>query len=152
MRVTAPLRLAAAMLPGLMALANLGWAQAAPAAADPRQAVFQQHCAICHDNPATRAPNTASLNAMSPSFIVNALTSGIMQGQGAALSPAQRVSVAEYLTGRKLADETPMAGGCSGTASAWRSGGPSYNGWGANPENWRFQPEPGITAADLNRL
>jgi polyvinyl alcohol dehydrogenase (cytochrome) len=146
------LRLATAMPAALMPVMELAWAEVAPPSAGPPEAVFQEHCAICHNNPATRAPNTASLHAMSPSFIVNALTSGIMQGPSAALSPAQRVSIAEYLTGKKLADEVPMAGRCSAPSAAWNSGGPSYNGWGASLENWRFQPDPGITAADLNRL
>ena len=114
--------------------------------------MFQQHCAMCHDNPATRAPGRASLRAMSPSFVVNALTSGIMQGPGAALSPAQRVDIAEYLTGRKMSDEVAMAGRCNGTSPAFALQGPVYNGWGANPENWRYQREPGIAAADLSRL
>ena len=84
-------------------LAGLTWVCTAPglaqAPSDPQASLFQQHCAMCHDNPATRAPGRASLRAMSPSFVVNALTSGIMQGPGAALAPAQRVAIAEYLTG-----------------------------------------------------
>lgn len=146
------LRLAVAALPALVPSTHSAWAQSVPAGADPREAMFQQHCAVCHNNPATRAPDTASLKAMSPNFIVDALTSGIMQGPGAALSPAQRVSVAEFLTGKKLADDVAMAGRCTGAPPAFRSGGASYNGWGANQENWRFQPDPGITAADLDRL
>jgi len=150
--LTLLLRLTPALLPVVMPLANLAWAQSASPDADPPEAVFHQHCAICHNNPATRAPSAASLRAMSPSFIVNALTDGIMQGQGAALSPAQRVSIAEYLTGDKLADDVPMAGRCRGAPTALALGGPSYNGWGANLENWRFQREPGIAAKDLSRL
>ena len=132
-------------------LANDAIAQSAPAA-DPREAMFQQNCAICHNNPATRAPGAGSLHAMSPSFIVDALTSGIMQGPGAALSPAQRVSIAEYLTGKKVSDEVPMAGRCTAAPTLSITDGPSFNGWGANPENWRFQRDPGIAAADLVRL
>jgi hypothetical protein len=29
---------------------------------------------------------------------------------------------------------------------------PSFNGWGANVENWRFQSEPGISVAQLGQL
>jgi len=146
------LRLTSVLLPLITALSNLACAQSPSPDADPRAAMFQQHCAICHNNPATRAPGAASLRAMSPNFIVNALTSGIMQGQGAGLSPTQKVSIAEYLTGKKLADDAPMAGRCSRAARAFSIGGPTYNGWGANLENWRFQPEPGIAAAALSRL
>src|SRR5258705_5347846 len=140
-------RLAGSLL-ALLPMAEFAWSQT-PISADPQEAAFRQHCAMCHNNPATRAPGLASLRAMAPSFVVNALTSGIMQAQGAALSPAQRVAIAEYLPGRKVADEVPMAGRCEGTPPAFSLAGPSYNGWGANPENWRFQREPGIAVADL---
>ena len=62
------------------------------------------------------------------------------------------MSIAEYLTGKKIADDAPMAGRCGATTTALRMDGSSYNGWGANPENWRFQHEPGITAKNLNTL
>jgi len=152
MNLTSIIRRATIVLSASMAGASIAGAQSAQPAADVGKAVFQEHCAICHENPATRAPGTASLHAMSPSFIVGALTSGIMQPQGMPLSPAQRVSVAEYLTGRKLTDEAAMAGRCASSTPLSPMDGSSYNGWGANPENWRFQRDPGIKAADLNRL
>lgn len=117
-----------------------------------QEAIFHDHCAPCHDNPATRAPTRASLHAMSPDFIVQALTSGIMAGPGSALSPAQRASLAEYLTGRKIGGAMPMAGHCQGPPPAFSLTGPSFNGWGGNLESWRYQPKPGISPAQLKRL
>lgn len=117
-----------------------------------QDAVFEQHCAACHGNPATRAPNLAALRAMSPEFIVDALTGGIMQAQGAALSPAQRTALAEHLTGQKIGAQPQMAGRCADAALPLSAGAPAFNGWGANPENWRYQPEPDIRAAQLQRL
>jgi len=128
---------------------------AAPAQPTPDpQELFQQTCAGCHDNPATRAPARTSLHAMSPDFIVQALTGGLMKEQGSALSPSQRVALAEYLTGRKIGAEPPMAGRCSDTAAsgAFAPTGPAFNGWGANPENWRFQVDPGIDPAQFSKL
>ena len=127
-------------------------AQTKDAAPDPQEAVFAQNCAVCHNNPATRAPGRASLKAMSPAFVVEALTNGIMKAQGSALSPAQRASLAEYLTGQKIGVQAAMAGRCTGAPSSFTLAGPSYNGWGGNPENWRYQPEPGVSAADLPKL
>ncbi len=75
-----------------------------------------------------------------------------MQGPGAALSMPQRVAIAEYLTGKKLTDTAAMAGRCTGATPAFSLGGPAFNAWGANPENWRFQATPGIAAKDLGRL
>ena len=117
-----------------------------------QEALFQRNCVVCHGNPATRAPTRASLHAMSPDFIVEALTEGIMKDPGSALSPEQRVALAEYLTGRKVGAEAPMAGRCAGTPPPMSLDGPTYNGWGGNLENWRYQPDPGISAAQLGRL
>ena len=118
----------------------------------PEEALFGEHCAVCHNNPATRAPGRASLHVMSPDIIVEALSNGIMKAQGSALSLAQRVALAEYLTGQKVGMQTAMAGRCTGTPSPFSLSGPEYNGWGVNPENWRYQTDPGIGAAQLGQL
>jgi len=140
------------VIAGAFTIAGAASAQpaASPVPSDEARA-FSQYCAVCHGNPATRAPPRASLHAMSPDFIVDALTSGVMKEQGSALSPADRVSLAEYLTGRKVGSATPMVGRCAKTP-VFSLRGPSFNGWGANVENWRFQRTPGIRPADLDRL
>jgi mono/diheme cytochrome c family protein len=61
------------------------------------EALFEENCGVCHNNPATRAPARASLHAMSTNFIVEALTNGIMKTEGSSLSAKQRVSLAEFL-------------------------------------------------------
>ncbi len=137
---------------GALLASGSALAQQTPPSRSPQEELFQQNCVVCHGNPATRAPARASLRAMSPDFIVEALTNGIMKSQGSALSPAQRVSLAEYLTGRKVGAESAMAGRCTGTPAPMSLDGPSFNGWGANLENWRYQPEPGISAAQVQRL
>ena len=136
----------------LLAVPSLALAQSAPANADPQAPVFEQHCAVCHNNPATRAPGRTTLGAMAPDFIVGALTDGLMKAQGSALSPPQRASLAEYLTGKALGAQTPMAGRCKDDRRPFTLDGPSFNGWGVNPENWRYQREPGIGAAQLDQL
>jgi polyvinyl alcohol dehydrogenase (cytochrome) len=135
----------------MMFASGLASAQSTPSPQSAQEAAFQQTCAVCHNNPATRAPARDSLHAMSPDFIVEALTNGIMKAQGSDLSPEQRVSLAEYLTGQKLGAQAPMAGRCSETR-VFSLNGPSFNGWGANAENWRYQAEPGISATQLQRL
>jgi len=83
----------------LLVTSGFASAQSGQPAQGAQGALFEQSCAVCHDNPATRAPARASLHAMSPNFIVEALTNGIMKAQGSALSPEQRVALAEFLTG-----------------------------------------------------
>src|SRR5271154_5765288 len=142
----------------LLAAALIGFAPRLSAAESPtpdasvREASFEQHCAVCHAIPTTRAPTRSSMRAMSPSFIVEALTGGMMRAQGSALTSEERIALAEYLTGRKVGAEAPMAGRCAAASPPLSLDGPSFNGWGANVENWRFQPDPGLAADDLPRL
>jgi polyvinyl alcohol dehydrogenase (cytochrome) len=112
-------------------------------------ALFDRDCAVCHDNSATRAPARPSLREMSPNLIVDSLSHGMMKAQASVLTAEQRVALAEYLTGRKLGDEAPMAGKCAAPSPPLSLDGPLFNGWGANVENWRFQPSPELSAADL---
>src|SRR5271166_5874138 len=86
------------------ALFALAWGSA-QAEQSALESVYEQKCGVCHNNPATRAPARASLHAMSPKFVVEALTNGIMKAQGAVLSTEQRVALAEFLTGQTLAAE-----------------------------------------------
>ena len=136
----------------LLILPHRAFAQSSSSPQRIEESVYQQNCAVCHNNPASRAPARTSLHAMSPSFIVEALTNGSMKAQASALSSEQRAALAEFLTGQKIGAEVSMAGRCVGTGSAFSLDGPSFNGWGVNVENWRFQPKPGIDAAQLDRL
>jgi polyvinyl alcohol dehydrogenase (cytochrome) len=142
--------LAAAAILGVALRLGPGAAQTSDVS--PESAVFERDCAACHTAPFGRAPTRASLSATSPSFIVDALAHGMMKAQGSALTASERIALAEYLTGRKLGAEAPMAGRCPSPSPPLSLDGPSFNGWGANVENWRFQPDPGVGAADLPRL
>lgn len=69
------------------------------------EAVYQQYCAACHDQPeATRSPAKDTLEAMSFQFLNYALTEGKMKVQGASLSDDQRGTLINYLTGRDTTD------------------------------------------------
>ena len=53
------------------------------------EALFEEHCAACHlGDVVPRALAIDNMRAIAPSVIVSALTEGLMQQQGAALSPA----------------------------------------------------------------
>lgn len=74
---------------------------AANEGAHPGEAVYEQYCATCHDQPeATRSPAKETLEAMRYQFLNFALTEGKMKLQGAALSADQRGHLISYLTGR----------------------------------------------------
>lgn len=122
-----------------------------PNAVDPATApgktVFAEHCAACHEGGVPKAPSPTFLAMMPGDAIVTALTSGVMKAQGSALSPVQRVEVAEFLTRRRLSAESkpappPM---CKGPQLAFDAKDPPQPvGWGL--DNRRFAP------ADLAKL
>ena len=69
-------------------------------------AVFQTRCMGCHGNPAVeRAPSPAAIREMSPEHIYEALTTGVMKGQGSSLSEDQRRMLATFMSGRTLGSE-----------------------------------------------
>jgi polyvinyl alcohol dehydrogenase (cytochrome) len=126
--------------------------------ADPAgAAIYKEHCAACHDTSgATRAPAPAALRLMAPENIVSTLESGVMKEQGAALTAGQRREVAEFLTGKTIGatSQQTKIGMCANPNASLENSGPSWNGWGADVANTRFQSagEAGLKAADVPRL
>lgn len=76
----------------------------------PGKALFQQHCASCHEGGMAKAPHPTALAAMAPDAIVEALTQGIMRQEAAALGQEQRRQIAEYLTASDLSKFKPAPG------------------------------------------
>ena len=121
-------------------------------------ALFQQHCNACHSGEAnSRAPAREMLATRGPQAILVALSTGSMRVQGAKLSGLQRRTVAEFLTGRKLEGDVSGAsrGRCAASMQLADSvAQPSWNGWGPDVTNTRFQTgnAAGLTAAQVPRL
>src|SRR6185369_13434109 len=135
----------------LVGVAGTASAQQAPDGA----ATFNRTCATCHREGQNTAPTPTVLRQLSPEGIVNSLTNGRMQVQGASLSEAERRAVAQFLTGRAPAAVTATAvvNKCSASpAMADAAAVPGWNGWGNGLANTRFAANAGLTAADLPRL
>src|SRR4029079_7680652 len=138
----------------LMLPALAGAQQPAPSGA----AVYKQRCAGCHDGSLPPMPGRQELAAMSPEHIESELASFSMRRQGAALSPAERRAVAEFLTGRPVRSYRspltviPKSAYCSATGATAGDvlNGASWNGWGIDLQNSRHQPADaaGLTAAE----
>ena len=60
--------------------------------------LFAEHCAGCHSGSIPRAPHFITFNMMSSAAVLKAMNDGVMQQQAAALSPSQRIAIAEYLS------------------------------------------------------
>jgi polyvinyl alcohol dehydrogenase (cytochrome) len=123
-------------------------------------ATFQGQCFRCHGNTSTgKTPTAWAIRQMTPERIYGALTSG-KHTEGASLSDIQKQRVAEFMSGRPMGsigagEAKSMPNQCT-TNPAMRdpASGPSWNGWGNDLANTRFQPAAAarLTAADVPRL
>lgn len=118
-------------------------------------AVYDAHCADCHDDAGdTRTPRRTALATMTAAQIVEALEGGVMEDQGAELSAAERRAVAAFLS--TSAPAVTAAGGgptiCREAARLTEDRTGEWNGWGASQENWRFQQSPGFTSEQIPSL
>jgi polyvinyl alcohol dehydrogenase (cytochrome) len=130
-------------------------AVSACAAAPEGVAIFESHCATCHQKETgSRTPTRAELANLTPEQVMSALLRGKMTVQGAALSTSEIRAVALYVTGKNWSAQPvdPAAGRCSGNPKPFSPGSGDWNGWGVDSSNARYQPRPGFQAADAPRL
>ncbi|HLF12991.1 MAG TPA: PQQ-binding-like beta-propeller repeat protein, partial [Gammaproteobacteria bacterium] len=121
------------------------------------EALFQTHCAACHTNPIEAdIPTRQAMAVLTPNAIVESLTDGTMRLQGMPLTPAERVAIAELVTGRQLAAQSsaPATGLCSEqTPMTSPTAQTVWNGWGPDTTNTRFQANTGgLTASNVPNL
>lgn len=105
--------------------------------------LYAQVCASCHEGGVPRAPHSVEFQMMGPEHIYTALTTGVMQPQGAALTDAEKRQLSEFLGGRSLAAGQPTAAPkrCEGASAEFDyDAPPPLDGWGMSHENRRFIP------------
>jgi len=111
------------------------------------KAVYETHCAGCHEKGVARAATPETMRNMTPDSVVRALETGVMRVVGTfSLNGPERAAVAEYVTGKSLPADwsAQVANQCPAAkwpASAEPLAGPHWNGWGVDARNTRFQPE-----------
>jgi polyvinyl alcohol dehydrogenase (cytochrome) len=121
-------------------------AQSAAPVAPNGPALYQTHCARCHNAGVERAPNRAALQQMPAESLRVALVSGSMSRMSFGLTAAQIAAIAESLTGKTLPqasqETTPQPALCTAAGAAWDDpfAKPFWNGWGVNLGQHRFQP------------
>ncbi len=117
--------------------------------------IFINNCAGCHrENSGTRAPLPAVLAQMPRETIVQALETGLMKAQGAALTDDEKKTVAAFLARHDTPVPFITTGLCSAAAPSIAQAYSSWNGWGAGPANTRFQPaaSAGLSLAQVSKL
>ena len=117
-------------------------------------ALYRDRCATCHDGkPQPRMPMREELSARTPESIHRAMIDGAMKPQSAGLTEAEGRAIASFITGKAFAMLPAAASGqCTGARTPLRLDGNGWNGWGNDPENTRYQANPGLTAADIPGL
>ena len=121
----------------------------------PGRAVYDRHCAICHNGTVKKAPHRLMVGLMTPEAIVTTLTRGLMADQGSFLTRGEQVLVAEYLAGEPMGGEPPATFECAADAAGFDVGQPPrVSGWGLQPTNTRVLPDAvaGIAKTDLDNL
>jgi len=116
--------------------------------------LYQTHCASCHDHATDRIPTKDALIARGPDDIVRALVQGPMQAMATGLSRAEIDDIAIALTGR-----APLPALSAGPdpnlcrkADPIQLSADSWNGWGVDDANSRYQSKPGLKTADIPKL
>jgi polyvinyl alcohol dehydrogenase (cytochrome) len=117
--------------------------------------LFIMRCSTCHSpNSGAHAPDPEILKQMPWQKILQALETGPMKAQGAELRPGQRVAIARFAGKEEPNKPVAMTGFCSAKESAAAPAGSSWNGWGVDDHNTRFQPADaaGLTAEQVPKL
>ena len=97
--------------------------------------VFAGVCQTCHQAGNTvRAPLPEALRLMPRERIATALETGAMKAQGAALSAAERLAVASFLS-KAVVSEAAVANFCPAVLK--KAAGGAWSGWGADVRNTR---------------
>ena len=153
MRATIKRLVAAAVLAASM----IGAPAVAAAKGPPGEASYKIYCAGCHENPeVTRSPSRATLARMSQGQILNAMMTGKMTGQAAALTSKEMVAVAGYLSPtRKVSHDWAAAMACpAGRRVPDLTAPGAVSTFGFDLKNRRnlSYAETGFRPGDLSRL
>ena len=122
----------------------------------PGAALYNKHCATCHQGQVYKAPHQTWLEMMSQSALSKTMTDGIMAQQAAMLSKKQKIAVIEYLTSRRYvtkANEAHPIDFCSDYSAdfaAWNDD--EITGWGRDTSRFIPAEVAGLTREDLPKL
>ena len=119
-------------------------------------AVYRDHCASCHDHPVDRTPALDALKERTAEAILASMDGGSMSVQAQMLSAADKRAVADFLAAKPQSPSSAarVPGLCPTRPSSLAdpASKPAWSGWGNDLANSRFQPKPGMTAADVPAL
>jgi polyvinyl alcohol dehydrogenase (cytochrome) len=99
-------------------------------------------------------PSRDELVAKTPEVVFKAMTQGVMGPQAAGLSEDEERAIARFITGKEFSapTATSIAGQCTAKPKPLTIASTDWNGWGQDIGNSRYQPHPGLAAADVPKL
>ena len=117
--------------------------------------VYISHCIECHSPAsASHAPSQEALSQIPWQDILKTLETGAMKVQAQNLTQEERVAAARYLGKAGGAPVLPQVTGFCPAGTRPASTKASWNGWGVDNLNTRFQPSSaaGLTASQIPSL
>lgn len=127
----------------------------APASASAEgEAIYKQRCAMCHDSAQDRVPPLFLIRRRSAEDVIQTLTDGAMKQQASGLTADQVRNLAIHLTGKNPGSplKADLERNKCGAIPPLDLKAQQWNGWSADLDNSRFQPNPGIKPEDIPRL
>ncbi len=100
-------------------------------------ALYQAHCAACHDGQVPRAPHMITFSTIGANAILNAMNNGVMRVQASALSATEREILAGFLAGEAMAPPKPVLACAHPMSQLVSSDSEAMQGWGGNAQNHR---------------
>ena len=93
-------------------------------------ALYQEHCAACHDGQVPRAPHMITFSTMGADTLLNAMNNGVMRAQASALSATEREVLAAFLAGEAMAPPKPILACADPMSELASSDATAMQGWG----------------------
>ena len=115
-------------------------------------ALYQAHCAACHDGQVPRAPHMITFSTIGADTILNAMNNGVMRAQASALSTTEREALAGFLAGEAMAPPKPILACAEPIGGLADSDAAAMQGWGGNAENHRHSDGAGLDRNNVDRL
>jgi len=118
-------------------------------------ALYKSRCAVCHEGkPQAHMPSHDELASKTPEAVVKTMFEGSMQPQSAGLNEEEGRAIAKFITAKEFSTSSaaPMAGQCTAAPKSMTIASTDWNGWGQDLGNSRYQPNPGLSAADVPKL
>ncbi len=114
-------------------------------------ALYQEHCAACHDGQVPRAPHMITFSTIGADTILNAMNNGVMRAQASALSATEREVLASFLAGEAMAPPKPILACADPLGELANGDAAAMQGWGGNAANHRHS-DGALAGLDRNNV